>query len=69
MSIFFRRGARDDGRLPVKIALFTVGALLAVVGMALRNDWVVTAAAVVLGAGILVRLLPADGPENGETNE
>lgn len=53
--MFFRRGDRYDDRLPAKIAIFTVGALLALVGMILQNDWVVGAAAVVLAAGILIR--------------
>ena len=56
--MFFRRGDTYDDRLPAKIASFTVGALLAIVGMILQNDWVVGAAAVVLAAGILIRFAP-----------
>ena len=56
--MFFRRGDAYDDRLPAKIAIFTVGAVLALVGMILQNDWVVGAAAVVLAAGIFIRFAP-----------
>lgn len=71
--MFFRRGVRDDGHLPTKIALFTVGALIALVGMALRNDWVIGLAGIVLAAGFLLRFIPggddgsdAEGPDHGD---
>lgn len=56
--MFFRRGIRADQWLSAKIALFTAGALLAVVGMVLRNDWVIGSAGLVLAAGIALRFLP-----------
>ncbi|HUG39005.1 MAG TPA: hypothetical protein VMM12_00885 [Longimicrobiales bacterium] len=68
--MFFRRDARDDAWLPAKVALFTVGALLAVAGMALGNDWVIGGAALVLAAGIGVRFLPREeAPEEEEEEE
>lgn len=64
--MFFRRTTRDDPRLPAKIALFTVGALLAIVGMILENDWVIAGAAVLLLAGIALRFSGrGDGEEGG----
>ncbi|HUE77178.1 MAG TPA: hypothetical protein VMM83_04485 [Longimicrobiales bacterium] len=64
--MFFRRTTRDDPRLPAKIALFTVGALLAIVGMILENDWVIVGAAVILLAGMALRFSgPPDNDKNG----
>lgn len=60
--MFFRRTTGDDPRLPVKIALFTVGAVLAVVGMLLENDWVIAAAAAILLAGIALRFVGRSDP-------
>lgn len=61
--MFFRReGREDDDRLTEKIALFTVGALLALVGMILQNDWVVGVAALVLAGGIFIRFAPRRDP-------
>ncbi|MBW3551854.1 MAG: hypothetical protein KY466_00015 [Gemmatimonadetes bacterium] len=63
--MFFRRGdAEDDDRLPAKIAIFTVGALLALVGMILQNDWVVGVAALVLAGGIFIRFAPRRDPSD-----
>ncbi len=62
--MFFRRTTRDDPRLPAKIALFTVGALVAIIGMILENDWVIAAAAVILLAGIALRFVGR--PDNEE---
>lgn len=61
--MFFRRGGgEEDDRLPEKIAIFTIGALLALVGMILQNDWVVGAAALVLAGGIFIRFAPRRDP-------
>lgn len=66
--MFFRRGVRNDEWLSARIALFTAGALLAVVGMVLRNDWVIGAAGLVLAAGIAVRFIPrGDEPDDSGT--
>lgn len=56
--MFFRRGIRHDRWLETKIALFSLGALLAVVGMALTNDWIIGAAGLILGAGFILRFAP-----------
>lgn len=60
--MFFRRTTGDDPRLGAKIALFTVGAVLAVVGMLLENDWVIAVAAAILLAGIALRFVGRSGP-------
>ena len=66
--MFFRRGVSDDGWLQLKLWLFSIGALLALVGMFLENDWVVGAAGVVLLAGFLLRFAP--GPDaDGRASE
>ena len=68
--MFFRRGIRDDRWLGLKIAFFSVGALLAVVGMSFRNDWIVAAAAFVLFAGFLLRFAPGrDGEQVTEDRD
>lgn len=56
--MFFRRGVRADRWLHAKITLFSVGALVAVVGMAMRNDWVIGVAGLILAAGVLLRFVP-----------
>lgn len=48
---------QPDAWLPLKAALFVTGALAAVVGMALRQDWLVTAAVVPLALGVGLRFL------------
>lgn len=46
--------------------IFGVGAVLALLGMGLSNDWLVTLAAVVLASGVLLRLLNrSDGETDG----
>ena len=60
--MFFRRGvSRDDRWLQAKLWLFGVGALVALVGMALEIDWLIGAAGVILLAGILLRFLGGTG--------
>lgn len=65
MSPLFRlrreRSVSPDIWLPLKVALFIAGAAAALAGMALRQDWLVTAAIVLLGIGILLRFVrPSD---------
>lgn len=55
--MFFRRDRSDDEWLQVKIGIFAVGAVLALLGMGLGNDWLVAAAAVVLASGVVLRFL------------
>ena len=61
--MFFRRGVSDDGWLQVKLWLFSIGALLALVGMFLQNDWVIGGAGLVLLAGFALRFASAPGPD------
>lgn len=58
--MFFRRGVSDDGWLQVKVWLFTLGALVALVGMGLRNDWLIGAAGLLLAGGVLLRFVDRD---------
>lgn len=58
--MFFRRTGRADRWTSARVALFTVGALLALAGMLLENDWVIAAAALVLVAGIALRFVGRD---------
>lgn len=54
--MFFRRGvAEDDGWLQVKLWIFSIGALLALVGMALENRWLIGGAGLILGVGVVLR--------------
>lgn len=56
--MFFRRGvADDDPWLQVKLWLFSIGALLALMGMLLQNQWLIGAAALVLAVGIVLRFV------------
>lgn len=67
--MFFRRGISHDEWLQVKLWLFGTGAILALLGMALHNDWLMGLAGLVLAAGILLRFLNRDDsgdlPERG----
>ena len=64
--MFFRRGLRDDGWLEAKIVLFGAGALLAVVGMSLANDWILGAAGLLLAAGVVLRFIPSRGDDHDD---
>ena len=67
--MFFRRGLGDapDPWLTAKLWLFGVGALLALLGMTLANDWLIGAAAVALLAGLVLRFVPRGaGDEAGD---
>lgn len=54
--MFFRRDRSDDDWLQIKMGIFAVGAVLALLGMGLGNDWLVGAAALVLLSGVALRL-------------
>lgn len=55
--MFFRRGISNDGWLQVKLWIFSIGAILALLGMGFRNDWIMGAAGLVLLAGVLLRFV------------
>ena len=57
-----RRGT--DRWLELKLALFAIGAALALLGFALRREWLVDVAIGVLVVGFLLRLLRRRAPEN-----
>lgn len=68
--MFFRRGvADDDPWLDVKMWIFGVGAILALLGMGLQSDWLIGAAGIVLAAGVVLRFVrrpdgePPDRPD------
>ena len=66
--MFFRRGvADDDPWLRPKLWLFSIGAILALLGMGLESDWLIGAAAVALLAGLALRFLKPGGA--GEEKE
>jgi hypothetical protein len=56
-----RRRDRPVRHLELRVALFGVGAILALVGMATERSWLINVAIVVLVVGVLVRFLP--GPK------
>jgi membrane protein implicated in regulation of membrane protease activity len=57
--MFFRRGVSDDDPwLQPKLWLFSVGAILALVGMATEAAWVIGLAGLVLAIGVLLRFVP-----------
>ena len=65
--MFFRRGvADDDPWLDVKLWVFSVGALLALLGMGLQKAWLIGVAGIVLGAGVLLRFVRRGTPEPPE---
>jgi hypothetical protein len=62
--VLFRadRSLRADPFLEWKVRLFSVGAVVALVGIYLDDRWVTGAALVLLGAGVLLRFLPGGSP-------
>lgn len=52
------RSRRAGRYLEWKVRLFTLGAVLAVVGMAVESDWMIRTAIVVLAIGLVLRFLP-----------
>lgn len=68
--MFFDRDRRAGRYLEWKVRLFSVAAVLAVVGIYLDNRWMTGSAAVLLLAGVLVRFLPPDSdPDTAGTDE
>ena len=67
MSIFMARAKRAGRFLEWKIAVFAVGATLAMGGMYLDRRWLVGVAIVVLVGGMALRFLP--GGEEPEPEE
>lgn len=62
--MFFRRGVSEDDRfLRAKLWIFSAGAILALVGMGLQNDWLIGGAGLVLAAGIVLRLVGRGGAD------
>lgn len=61
--MFFRRRPADseDPWLETKIRLFMLGALLALLGMALESSWLIGGAALLLLCGLLLRWVPHPG--------
>lgn len=68
--MFFRRGVSDDDPwLDVKLWLFSIGALLALLGMLLERDVLIGAAGVVLATGVVLRFVRRPTTEGGEGPE
>ena len=53
-----RRKDRPVRHLEWRIRLFGVGAIMAVVGIATEQSWLINVAIAVLAAGVLIRFLP-----------
>lgn len=66
---FRRRPPTDDRWLRAKIWIFSIGAVLALAGMALEEDRLVAVAAVVLLVGMALRFLDRQEPSDGSTPE
>ncbi len=54
--MFVRRGETTGRWLGARMSAFSLGAVLALLGMALGRDWLVVVAGVVLLAGVLLGL-------------
>lgn len=65
--MFFDRSRRAGRYLEWKVRLFTLGAVLAVVGMALNQTWMTGGAIGVLVAGMMLRFLPDGVEAEGES--
>lgn len=71
---FFRASREQRGPDPhtnIKIAIFSIGAVLALIGMFLKNNWFIYAAIGVLAVGVILRLvaLRAERNEHGDFDE
>ena len=63
--MFFDRSRRAGRYLEWKVRLFTLGAVLAVVGMATGQSWMTWVAIIVLAGGMMLRFLPS-GTDDGD---
>lgn len=64
--MFYRRTAGDpDPWLQEKIWIFTAGAVAAMLGMLLDNQWVLVGAGILLAAGVLLRFVPRETGDPG----
>lgn len=71
MLFFISRSSTPNPRLlGLRIALFGVGAIVAVIGMGLQVTWLVNAAIVVLVAGFVLRFVrSSEEPEVGDSHD
>jgi len=69
--VFLDRERKADGYpwLEWKVRVFATGAAMAVGGMVLRIDWLVTVAIVVLVGGFMIRFLPGGTGERQREEE
>lgn len=67
--MFFDRSRRAGRYLEWKVRFFTLGAVLAVVGMATEQVWMTWAAIGVLATGMLLRFLPGGRERDAEEGE
>jgi hypothetical protein len=69
--LFFRRGVPggDDAWVTEKIWIFTIGALVAMVGMLLDHRGLMALAALLLLVGVLLRFVPRGGGGDGVGND
>lgn len=65
MFFFADRSKRSDRLLEWKVRIFSVGAVLTVIGIYLEERWVTGTAVVVLAGGMLLKF----GPGGGRTAE
>ncbi len=64
--MFVDRRPRDDRFLEWKVRLFTVAAVLALLGMALGERWLAGLAIAVLVVALSLRFLPGGGVAEGD---
>lgn len=67
--MFVDRRPRDDRFLEWKVRLFTLAAVLALLGIYLDERWVIGAAIVVLGLALGLRFLPGGGVAEDEEED
>jgi hypothetical protein len=65
------RGRKAGRYLEWKVRIFSVAAVLALVGIYLESGWMTGAAMGLLALGLLLRLLPdgGSGPDEGEVED
>jgi len=66
--VLLDRGRKAGRYLEWKVRIFSVAAVLALVGIYMESGWMTGAAIGMLVVGMLLRFLPADaeGPEDGD---